>query len=75
MLAGVAVALFAVTFVLMRVVKGLVAAVTTVVGPLLKLLGVLAVVAVVLMAALFARDTPAPPPQSLTKGLLVAADK
>jgi hypothetical protein len=42
---------------------------------LLKLLGVLTVVAVVLMAALFARDTPAPPPQSLTKGLLVAAEK
>jgi spore maturation protein SpmB len=76
MLAGVAITLFAVVFVLTCIVKGLFEAVKTVIGPLFKILGVLTVVALLLAAALLSGSgSESPPTQSLTPGSLFAVGK
>ncbi|MDT7724790.1 MAG: hypothetical protein QOI21_1366 [Actinomycetota bacterium] len=77
LLIGGAVALLVVVAVLTRIVKGLVGAVSTVMGPLFKALGYLVVIIVLLMTVMFAGGTNevAPTTQSFTSDPLVFAEK
>lgn len=77
LLIGVAVALLAVVAVLTHMVKGLVDAMSTMMGPLFKALGVLVVIIVLLMTVMFvgAGSELTPPTQSFTSDPLVFADK
>jgi len=71
------VALLAVVAVLTHMVKGLVGAMSTMMGPLFKALGVLVLIIVLLMTVMFVGggSEPTPPTQSFTSDPLVFADK